>query len=799
MMRSPRGNRRSQGEGTPDDDGFVLLESIIAISLITIIMSALAVFFLNTVASATQQRNRVGAIQLANSTVENLRSRDASAKTLLAGRDTSSVATQFGAGTAPTAGQATSAPVQSWLTEMDYGTAVDTAATGGSGATATIPTSPTSQVMGKITYLTNQYLGYCYLTTTGSNTDCVEANNGSTIQYLRAVVAVAWNGAHCNTVSCTYVTSTLISPTSDPTFQTNQPLPAAPVVDDPGPQVNAVGDTVAVQMTVQNNTGVPNFTWNATGLPTGLAMNPAGLVSNSGALSVTASPAPTVTVTVTDAFLRTASVTFSWTIKPQLVITPPAAQANTTTDVVDLTLTATGGEGAPYTWASTSLPPGLSISSSGTIAGTPTTVGQYNNVVVTVTDASTTRTATATLTWTVTYPPLAASNPGPKTSTISTAITGLQLSASGGSGSYSWADATVKTLPAGLVVSSGGLITGTPTTVGSKTVTLTVTDATAAMSQSVTFTWSIVAKPTVTSPGTKTNTVTTTLSPVSLLTSCPNSPCAYTFSAGQVHGLSISSAGVISGTFSTVGTYAATIRVTDAAGAFASTAAFTWNVKAAPTTGTLAATNKTSETANKSVGVTFACPNTSCTITLTGAVPGLGLSTVSTTTGNNTTSTLVVATTSGTVYIAGTTQTTAVTTGTSQPYSLSLKIVDTAGVASTPTTSTWTAYTPPTQAGIANGTAFTSPRGSTLTQAMTYTCPVSTCTITMTGQPLTLGVDADTAGTPTASLAVNATSGGFYARGVVSATATTGVYTIIIKIADSNTASVSITVTMTVT
>jgi hypothetical protein len=50
------------------------------------------------------------------------------------------------------------------------------------------------------------------------------------------------------------------------------------------------------------------------------------------------------------------------------------------------TMTATGGT-APYTWSATGLPDGLTISTGGVISGTPTTMGTYNNIVITVADA----------------------------------------------------------------------------------------------------------------------------------------------------------------------------------------------------------------------------------------------------------------------------------------------------------------------------------------------------------------------------------------------------------------------------
>jgi cellulase/cellobiase CelA1 len=80
-------------------------------------------------------------------------------------------------------------------------------------------------------------------------------------------------------------------------------------------------------------------------------------------------------------------------------------------------------------------------------------------------------------------------NPGSQSGTVGTPVTGLQIHASasvpGQSLSY-----TATGLPAGLSISSSGLITGTPTAAGTSTVTVTVTDTTGA-SGSASFTWTI--------------------------------------------------------------------------------------------------------------------------------------------------------------------------------------------------------------------------------------------------------------------------------------------------------------------
>ncbi len=78
-------------------------------------------------------------------------------------------------------------------------------------------------------------------------------------------------------------------------------------------------------------------------------------------------------------------------------------------------------------------------------------------------------------------------NPGSKTGTVGTA-TSQQMTASGGTGTYSW---SASGLPAGLSINaSSGLISGTPSTAGTYTVTVTATD-TASASGNTSFTWTI--------------------------------------------------------------------------------------------------------------------------------------------------------------------------------------------------------------------------------------------------------------------------------------------------------------------
>ena len=549
------------------DDGFVLLESVVAISLITVIMTAMATFFVGALDETNVQRSRQVAAQIANSGVEAIRGLPPS--DLLTGHDATSVTTQYAA--APSS-------VSPWLASMTPATS--TTATAGAGATAAIPTVSVTQTVNNVAYGLQSYLGTCGVI--NASGDCTIAGQATGTVYLRAVVAVAWRDKVCPSSLCTYVTATLVDQDDDPTFNLNQTPPAVPVIINPGPQTAAVGDAVALQLAVQAGTGVSPLTWAITAgsLPAGLAMSPAGLMS--GVPTTTTSAIP-VTVTVTDAFQRTASATFTWTIVPRLTIAAVADQASLlNTAVTPVTLTASGGNASPYSWTDpgNTLPPGLTLSAAtGRITGSPTAVGTYA-VRITATDSTATHSATVSFTWNVTYPPLAATNPGTKVSTVNQAIATVQLSASGGSGSYVWSGGA--SLPAGLTLSTSGAITGTPTSVGGTSVTLTVTDVQAGSRQSVTFTWNVVARPTVTAPAAQTHTVGATIS-VQLSSSCPNSPCSYALNNGPAT-LSINSNGVLSGTITSSAQIfrSVTVTITDASGATATSSVFTFTVNAAP-------------------------------------------------------------------------------------------------------------------------------------------------------------------------------------------------------------------------
>jgi F5/8 type C domain/Beta-1,3-glucanase/Putative Ig domain len=173
-------------------------------------------------------------------------------------------------------------------------------------------------------------------------------------------------------------------------------------------------------------------------------------------------------------------------------------------------------------------------------------------------------------------------NPGTQTSKAGNAAS-LQIQASdsvsGQTLTYSAAG-----LPAGLSVnSSTGLISGTPTTAGTSTVTVTAKDTTGA-SGSASFSWTVSPAGgntvTVTNPGSQTSTVGTAVSlQIQASDSASGQTLTYTAS-GLPAGLSIGPSGLITGTPTTASTSTATVTATDSTGATGS-AAFSWTVNTA--------------------------------------------------------------------------------------------------------------------------------------------------------------------------------------------------------------------------
>ncbi len=222
-------------------------------------------------------------------------------------------------------------------------------------------------------------------------------------------------------------------------------------------------------------------------------------------------------------------------------------------------LSASGGTG-PYTFSGTGLPDGLALSTSGAITGTPTTAGPFS-LTVTATDS---KGILGSNSFAITVAPadvkiLTVQLPDG----VVDAGYSVTLSASGGVPPYSW---TVTGLPDG-VTANGPVISGTPRTPGSFTVTVTVKDsAPGSTPQTKTFNVNVVAAPLVITTASLPNGTVGTAYSASVGATGGTTPLAFS-ATGLPDGLSISAAGAITGTPTAPGAANIVVTVKDKGGA----------------------------------------------------------------------------------------------------------------------------------------------------------------------------------------------------------------------------------------
>jgi hypothetical protein len=223
-------------------------------------------------------------------------------------------------------------------------------------------------------------------------------------------------------------------------------------------------------------------------------------------------------------------------------------------------LRATDGS-QPYTFslAGGSLPPGLTLLPGGTINGVPSAAGSFA-FVAEVADSQTPKsTATTGFDLVVAAPlvlPSLALAPAQVGSSYSAAVV------AGGIAPYSFT-VTGGALPAGLAFTSSGTLAGTPSLAGAYGFSLTATDG-SGQSVSGTVTLTVKPVPLVLAPtGFTVGNVGAGVT-VSLSASGGTKPYVFSVASGTLPpGITLSAAGVLSGTFTTAGVYTPTIQVSD--------------------------------------------------------------------------------------------------------------------------------------------------------------------------------------------------------------------------------------------
>lgn len=309
--------------------------------------------------------------------------------------------------------------------------------------------------------------------------------------------------------------------------------------------------------------GTAPLAWSvsAGALPAGIHLDAA-----TGALTgnPTASGSFSFTVEVKDSSAATATQNLALVVAPPLAITTGAQLPAGTAGVAYSQSLATSGGTQPLAWSviSGSLPPGLSLSSAGVLSGTATDAASsvFTAQVKDGTGAS------AAVTFSLTMAPaLIIAIPAVPEGEINQPYSG-PLIASGGTPPYSWSLQS-GSLPAGLQLVASGSIQGTPTAVGSTSVTLKCSDSNSVTVTGV-FQVTIAPAPTIATAATLPAGVSGSKYSLALAVSGGVAPFIWSVTAegGLPPGITVGPHGSLEGVPETAGTFTMTLAVTDAAG-----------------------------------------------------------------------------------------------------------------------------------------------------------------------------------------------------------------------------------------
>ena len=250
----------------------------------------------------------------------------------------------------------------------------------------------------------------------------------------------------------------------------------------PAPAAGPVGATVAANSS--NNPITLNLSG---GAATSVAISTAAAHGTATASGTTISYTPTAGYSGSDTLAYTATnasgtsspATVSISVSAPSITLSPGSLSNGIVGVTyNSSFSASGGT-APYSYSITSgsMPAGLSLSTSGTLSGTPTTGGAYNFSIGVQDRYGATGSQAYSLT--VSAPSITLSPGSLSNGTVGTPYSAT-LSSTGGTAPYSYS-ITSGSLPTGLSLNTGtGAISGIPSVAGAYNLTITATDTNSA-------------------------------------------------------------------------------------------------------------------------------------------------------------------------------------------------------------------------------------------------------------------------------------------------------------------------------
>ncbi|WP_370680967.1 putative Ig domain-containing protein [Comamonas sp. GB3 AK4-5] len=360
----------------------------------------------------------------------------------------------------------------------------------------------------------------------------------------------------------------IINTTSGGVNYANQHAVNVTVTLPPPPTANAVSSTVAA------NSNANAVTLSTSGTVTSVAVASQAAHGTATASGTSISYTPTAGYSGTDSFTYTASnvggtssaATATITVtRPTLTLTPSSLAAGTQGTAYSQSLGASLGTG-PYTYAIStgSLPGGLTLSSAGSLSGTPTASGTFSFSI----QATDVYGATGVQSYTLQLAPipLPVANPTSTSVAANSSANPVPLNMTGGTAS---SVAVAVQAAHGTAAASGTTITYTPTAgySGGDSFSYTATNASGTSSAAaVTVT---VTQPTLgIAPSSLPSGMVNTTYSQNLTASLGTAPYSYAVISDSLPaGLSLSSAGSISGTPTASGSFSFTVQATDLYGA----------------------------------------------------------------------------------------------------------------------------------------------------------------------------------------------------------------------------------------
>ncbi|HEY8051238.1 MAG TPA: putative Ig domain-containing protein [Steroidobacteraceae bacterium] len=345
-----------------------------------------------------------------------------------------------------------------------------------------------------------------------------------------------------------------------------------------GPPSNGATGVAYPGFTFIASNGVAPVGWTASGaLPPGLSLNAAGQLL--GTPSTAGTYSFTVTAADSSSPPHDATTTVSVQISDSMMVisTAPQPPSGTATyPYAGYTFTVASGGSSPFNWAVTAgtVPPGLTLGSDGSLSGSPTSAGSYSFTVTVTDSASTPQRVSAPFTIMVGTPsaPVVSATPAPPSGTVTHPYNGgstFLFGASGGLAPYTWA-VTTGAVPAGLTFGSNGTLSGTPTTAGTVTFTVTATDSAQqplAGSQAFTVAVNTPGPPVINLTPAPPDAVADNDYPLFGFTASGGYlPLTWAVTAGALPpGLSLATSGLLGGVPTSIGSFPFTVTVTDSA------------------------------------------------------------------------------------------------------------------------------------------------------------------------------------------------------------------------------------------